>query len=171
MNRCNNCTKQISSGKYCSRSCAAIVNNKIPKRIKQEVPNCAYCGNPVKTVTAKFCSAACFGHDLSESTTKRVVEAWLQTGEITGQVPRSVKIYVLEQQDHKCSICGMPDEWNNLPLVFVLDPIDGNSDNNRRDNLRCVCPNCDSQLPTFKAKNRGNGRHYRRQRYAEGKSS
>lgn len=33
-----------------------------------------------------------------------------------------------------------------------------------------ICPNCDSQLPTFKARNRGKGRAWRRQRYADGKS-
>jgi hypothetical protein len=56
------------------------------------------------------------------------------------------------------------------PLVLVLDHIDGNSENNRRDNLRLVCPNCDSQLPTFKMRNKGKGRYSRRQRYAEGRS-
>ena len=54
--------------------------------------------------------------------------------------------------------------------IFVLDHIDGNSENNWRSNLRLVCPNCDSQLPTYKAKNKGSGRHVRRTRYAEGKS-
>ncbi|RYC04239.1 endonuclease [Nocardioides ganghwensis] len=52
----------------------------------------------------------------------------------------------------------------------VLDHIDGDSSNNRRENLRLVCPNCDSQLETYKARNRGKGRAWRRQRYAEGKS-
>lgn len=58
-----------------------------------------------------------------------------------------------------------------LPLGFVLDHVDGDSGNNTRPNLRLVCPNCDSQLPTFKARNRGKGRAWRRQRYAGGKSS
>ncbi|WP_207206678.1 HNH endonuclease [Nocardioides ganghwensis] len=52
----------------------------------------------------------------------------------------------------------------------MLDHIDGDSSNNRRENLRLVCPNCDSQLETYKARNRGKGRAWRRQRYAEGKS-
>jgi hypothetical protein len=55
-------------------------------------------------------------------------------------------------------------------LAFVLDHLDGDATNNARDNVRLVCPNCDSQLPTFKSRNRGNGRAWRRQRYADGKS-
>ena len=37
-----------------------------------------------------------------------------------------------------------------------LNRIDGKSNNNRLDNLRIVYPNCDCQLPTYKAKNKGN---------------
>jgi hypothetical protein len=65
----------------------------------------------------------------------------------------------------------MTSEWHGKPLVFVLDHIDGNADNNARGNLRMVCPNCDSQLPTYKNRNLGRGRSSRRQRYSRGQSS
>lgn len=68
------------------------------------------------------------------------------------------KKYFIEEQNHKCSICGMEDIWNNKFIVFVLDHIDGNADNNERNNLRLVCPNCDSQLDTFKSKNKKSAR-------------
>jgi hypothetical protein len=80
------------------------------------------------------------------------------------------KEHILQEQNNCCAICHMPSIWNGNPLTLILDHIDGNYMNNRRDNLRCICPNCDIQLPTSKGKNRGNGRHIRRLRYAQGKS-
>lgn len=74
------------------------------------------------------------------------------------------------QQNYGCAICGMPPEWKGAPLVFVLDHIDGDGSNHVRANVRMICPNCDSQLPTFKARNRGKGRHFRRERYRAGLS-
>ncbi len=81
-----------------------------------------------------------------------------------------VRDYLASQQGGCCAICRLRDNWNGVPLVLILDHVDGDATNNSRLNLRLICPNCDSQLPTYKAKNRGKGRHYRRQRYAEGKS-
>ena len=53
---------------------------------------------------------------------------------------------------------------------MILDHIDGNADNNNLINLRLVCSNCDSQLPTYKGRNKGNGRFKRRERYANNQS-
>ena len=97
---------------------------------------------------------------------------WLETGVARAYTPQRhyVRMYLYEAQDGLCAICGNPSSWHGQPLLFVLDHIDGDSSNNRRENLRLVCPNCDSQLPTFKSRNKGKGRHWRRRRYAEGKS-
>ncbi len=82
--------------------------------------------------------------------------------------PRVFKKFILAEQDNKCAICGMKPEWNGKELVFVLDHIDGHAANNRRDNLRCICPNCDSQLDTFKSKNKNGDRHYYRYHKSRG---
>ena len=165
MNICLNCKEETANLKFCNRSCAATFNNKIVGNRHGTVPIenlCLNCEAPVGKAT--YCSSKCFG----QKKRKDSINAWL-SGEIN-HAPGGVKSFLLEEQDHRCLICNMKDEWQGNPIVFILDHIDGNSENNLRINLRLVCPNCDSQLPTYKAKNTGNGRFKRRQRYADGKS-
>ena len=116
----------------------------------------------------KYCSVKCMQFERGRILT----EKWLATGEAVAGSGSGhyIREYICRDQRGKCAICGIYREWNGRPLTLVLDHIDGDSTNNRRQNLRLVCPNCDSQLPTFKMRNKGKGRHYRRQRYAEGKS-
>ena len=49
---------------------------------------------------------------------------------------------------YKCSICEQGPEWNGKPLTLILDHINGNSRDDRIENLRWVCPNCNQQLET-----------------------
>lgn len=81
-----------------------------------------------------------------------------------------IREYIRSDQRGCCAICGIWREWNGRALNFVLDHIDGDAMNNCRGNLRLICPNCDSQWPTFKSRTMGKGRHYRRLRYAAGQS-
>lgn len=64
----------------------------------------------------------------------------------------------IKEQGGVCAICGCKPEWNGKPLVFIIDHIDGDASNNRRRNVRCICPNCDSQLDTYKSKNKNSTR-------------
>ena len=56
------------------------------------------------------------------------------------------------------------------PILLILDHINGNSDNCSLENLRLICSNCDTLTPTYKGRNKGNGRFIRRKKYAQGLS-
>lgn len=55
--------------------------------------------------------------------------------------------------EYKCAICGLPAEWNGKPLTLTLDHINGDNHDDRLENLRWICPNCDRQTDTFAGKN------------------
>lgn len=47
-----------------------------------------------------------------------------------------------------CSICKLPPIWENKELTLILDHVNGKNKDNRIENLRWVCPNCNQQLET-----------------------
>ncbi|MGX1547249.1 HNH endonuclease signature motif containing protein [Streptomyces adustus] len=54
---------------------------------------------------------------------------------------------------HVCDACGIGDTWQGKRLVLEIDHINGDRLDNRRTNLRYLCPSCHSQTSTFS--NRG----------------
>lgn len=67
-----------------------------------------------------------------------------------------------KEKIEKCAICGIGRIWNGKSINFVLDHIDGDASNNSEENLRLICPNCDSQLDTYKSKNKNSARTHRK---------
>lgn len=47
-----------------------------------------------------------------------------------------------------CSICGQKPMWMGRELTLILDHINGKNHDDRLENLRWVCPNCNQQLET-----------------------
>ena len=49
---------------------------------------------------------------------------------------------------YECAYCGVND-WRGRKLVLPVDHVNGNWRDNRKENLRFLCPNCHSQTSTF----------------------
>lgn len=60
-----------------------------------------------------------------------------------------------QYSEYKCAICGLPAEWQGKPLTLTLDHINGVHNDDRLENLRWICPNCDRQLPTYSRGSKG----------------
>lgn len=50
---------------------------------------------------------------------------------------------------NKCAECDLEPMWNSKPLTMVLDHRNGIDNDYRLENLRLLCPNCNSQTLTF----------------------
>ena len=61
-------------------------------------------------------------------------------------------LFRLGLKENKCELCGLT-EWRGAPLVCELHHINGDTTDNRIENLIILCPNCHSQTDNFRNKN------------------
>ena len=61
--------------------------------------------------------------------------------------------------EYKCQICGLEPFWRGKELTLILDHINGVNNDDRLENLRWVCPNCNQQLDTTNGKNKKHKEH------------
>jgi len=172
MPQCIVCSKEATYT-YCSLSCSnkdrirknELVYNKHPKLCRQ-------CSGPIpylKRFSNAFCSSSCAATFNNKLHPKRVklpkppksdisLEKFLLGQLITRQ---SIRKILIRTRGNQCALCSLPGIWQDEPITLITDHIDGNAGNHLPNNVRLLCPNCDSQTPTFSGRNKGHGRKSR----------
>lgn len=152
------------------RRAASRLGIELPKRRKIN-PNehfnrgtakksiCLNCGKEIilyQSTNGKFCSAKC----QQEWQRKEYIEKW-KNGEISGTISNGfsyskiIKRYLLEKNEYKCEKCGFGGEnpyTHNT--ILQIHHIDGDSANNREENLQVLCPNCHAMTDNFGSRNK-----------------
>ena len=144
--------------------------------------NCNLDANPMFG-SGKFCSRACSNSRIrSENTKKKISIGVKKSGKRRGPLTEeamdrwknSIKLCyekkyksksfdelsiwqkrkrILEEQNNTCADCAL-SEWKCKPISLEVDHKDGNTDNNTRENLWAICPNCHSTTDTWRGRNK-----------------
>jgi hypothetical protein len=77
------------------------------------------------------------------------------------------RLYKEGLKKKKCELCGQGEKWQGKKMSLILDHINGVNKDNRIENLRVVCPNCNATLSTHCGKLSNKERQKRLQEKAD----
>lgn len=111
---------------------------------------CLSCGrvNPIKghSYTNKYCNNSCQQEHQRRSRAFEKFQEWKEAKEPQAwvKIPGWIRKYLIDSRGHQCESClGKTHDGKEIPLDVIYE--DGNSYNNKEDNLMLICPNCRAQ--------------------------
>lgn len=115
---------------YCNSPSGVVITNLKEKLQNYDTSHFYTSTNIKRSEENIFCE--------NSTVSQKVLRNWYKKGNYTSYV---------------CSICGQEPLWQEKELTLILDHINGINNDDRIENLRWVCPNCNQQLPTTGSRN------------------
>jgi hypothetical protein len=93
---------------------------------------------------------------LSGSKKRKPLSELLVKGEHRPTSKLKKRLYEEGLKQAACEECGQTEIWRGRHMSLILDHINGDTRDNRLENLRILCPNCNATLETHCGKNMRN---------------
>lgn len=112
--------------------------------------NCKFCEKEISNRNV-FCNNTC----QREHQYRETIKEWLNGGNIMNdgamKISNNIRRYLFELHNSKCQEC----DWNKInphtnKVPLEVEHTDGDSQNNKFENLKLLCPNCHSLTETYK---------------------
>jgi hypothetical protein len=71
------------------------------------------------------------------------------------------RLFTERLKARRCELCGQGELWHGRRMSLILDHVNGVHDDNRLENLRIVCANCNATLDTHCGRNNRLPQHER----------
>lgn len=165
--KCITCGKELEVDKRSSPKQCKCDNCRGYKKIQNE----KFCLNCGKIRTNKYKGKFCNYNCIKEYQYKKYINDW-KNGKVDGSKSKGtamsgyIRRYLWEKYNSKCSRCGwdIPNPITKKPILEI-EHKDGNSENNKEENLDLICLNCHGLTLTYRALNYGKGNRKRLKYY------
>lgn len=157
MEKCKKCGSEFTPQKglisFCSLSCrnSRTMTEEIKNKISESINNSEKF-KQAQIDKVRFIDYKKIAEKSKDTWNKRILDADFETLSFE-RLRKRIKL----EQNNKCNKCGI-DSWNGNPITLELEHKDGNHNNNERENLESLCPNCHSQTDTWRGRNKSNKR-------------
>lgn len=141
------------SGRFCNASCARGFSTRVARLEINAKVSAALSGRPTGhgfTAETRYPWTPARRKKLAATQVARMRTRFQEMS--WDELPRRQKKRRVLQEQRGACLCGIVN-WRDEPIRMEFHHADGNSNNDARENVSMLCPNCHSQTPTYRSNN------------------